>query len=306
MIVTAIMMVRNEQNILPISVGYLLNNVRVDRLIIADNGSTDSTVEILSRLSQIDGRVRWTDVAGPWHPAEVATGLAREAHRDGANWIIVNDADEFFFIEGRKFRDVFVSTNAGALILEVRNFAQWSWVHSDHLHATEKMVFSASPVGDLASARRRVEGGEISFLQIKYPPKLILRGSPSLVVHRGNHDADGVDGDRIRLPEAEVLHAPLRAREHLYARIANGKRVEEVGVSGDTSWHLRRFLQVAQDNNLDDEWRSNSTFFGSIGPPRRKRWLRVDLRLRRIARQQRSFAAKCAPEIAGVNLRSRS
>lgn len=224
MIVTAIMMVRNEQNILPISVGYLLNNVRVDRLIIADNGSTNSTVEILSRLSQIDGRVRWTDVAGPWHPAEVATGLAREAHRDGANWIIVNDADEFFFIEGRKFRDVFVSTNAGALILEVRNFAQWSWVHSDHLHATEKMVFSASPVGDLASARRRVEGGEISFLQIKYPPKLILRGSPSLVVHRGNHDADGVDGDRIQLPEAEVLHAPLRAREHLYARIANGKK----------------------------------------------------------------------------------
>ena len=102
MIVTAIMIVRNEQNILPISVGYLLNNVRVDRLIVADNGSTDSTVEILSRLSQIDARVRWTNVAGPWHQAEVATGLAREAYRDGANWIIVNDADEFFFHRGSK------------------------------------------------------------------------------------------------------------------------------------------------------------------------------------------------------------
>lgn len=293
MIVTAIMMVRNEQNILPISVGYLLNEVGVDRLIIADNGSTDLTLKILSRLSQMDARVRWTDVSGPYHQAEIVTELAREECRNGAHWIIPNDADEFFWIKGQRLRDVLSSTDAGILLFGVCQFVQWSRVQRDHLGAAEKMVFSVEPIGDVENGRRRVEESEISYLQARSEPKLILRSSSSLIIHKGNHQAEGFEGRKLRLPGTDVLHAGLRARDHLCARVVSGKRVQEVGVSGDTSWHLRRLVKVEQSGRMDEEWRANSVRFGRIGPAQRKKWLRLDLRLRRIARQQRAFGARC-------------
>ncbi len=95
------MLVRNEQNILPLSAGYLLHELNVDRLVIADNGSTDGTRTVLRRLASIDERVKWLDASGPYLQAEIVTGLAREAWRDGADWILPNDADEFFWFGGR-------------------------------------------------------------------------------------------------------------------------------------------------------------------------------------------------------------
>lgn len=292
----AVMMVRNEQCILPISVGHLLHGIGVDRLIIADNGSTDSTVPILRRISQIDVRVQWTDASGPYNQAETVTELAREAHRKGATWVIASDADEFCWVKNRNLRDVLSSTTAGALVLDVRNFIQWSWVREDHFRTLEKMVFSAHPVGEVANAKQLVESKEIAWLQAKCSRKFIVRSSSSLLIHKGNHNVDGVGGDFVEMPDAKVLHAPLRARDRLLARIEAGKRVEATGVTGDTSWHLRRLLLPAQINNLEDEWRANSTQLGLLGPPRRKSRLRLDMRLRRIARQQRAFQASCIPE----------
>jgi glycosyltransferase involved in cell wall biosynthesis len=289
---TAIMLVRNEQHILPITVGYLLSVLGVDRVVIADNGSTDSTPKILQRLSEADERCRWLDASGPYRQAEIVNELAREACHNGASWIIPNDADEFFWFGGRKFQDLHLSSKTGAVILEVRNFVQWYWVEKDHPHALETMFFSADPVGKVSNGQQLVAQGQIAFVQIKYPPKLMLRASLTTIIHKGNHDADVVVGDRVSLSDAEVLHAPLRARNGLYARMEKAQRVEELEVQGAQSWHLRRLLRIKSAVNIDDEWKANSTRFGRIGPADRRRRLLFDLRLRRIARTQHSFAGR--------------
>jgi len=291
-IVTAIMLVRNEQYVLPTTVGYLLAGLGVHRVVIADNGSTDSTPKILQRLSTADERVRWLDASGPFLQAEIMNELAREACHNGANWIIPNDADEFFWFGGRRFRDLDLSPKAGAVILGARNFVQWYWINKDHSHALETMIFSANPVGRNTNARELVEQEQIAAVQVECAPKLILRASLTTVLHKGNHDADGVAGDRVSLGDAEVLHAPLRARNGLDARMEHARRVEEVGVQGDTSWHLRRLLRIKEQARIEYEWKWNSTRFGEIGLPNRKSWLRFDLRLRRIARAQRSFSTR--------------
>jgi hypothetical protein len=151
------------------------------------------------------------------------------------------------------------------------------------------MLFSANPVGKESDSQQLVEQGQIAFVQIKYPPKLMLRASLTTIIHKGNHDADGVVGDRLRLTDAEVLHAPLRARDGLSARMEKAQRVEEIGVQGAQSWHLRRLLRIKEAESIDDEWKANSVRFGRIGPADRRRRPLLDLRLRRIARAQRSF-----------------
>lgn len=286
--VTAIMIARNEEHSLPISIGHLLNNLRVDQVIVAENGSTDATRAVLQRIAQIDGRVRWTDASGPFLQGEIVTDLARSAYREGARWILPVDADEFFVFGKQGFKGVEAAPGVDAFELDICNFVQFSWVKKDHPRALEKMVYSVVPIGAVEAARQLVENRDIAFVQIDYPRKLLLRGSHSLVIEKGNHGAR-IEGSRARLPQAQILHAPLRAADRMTQRRSTGRWLEG-RVTGDTSWHLRR-LQAYSDDQLIDEWNANSTYFGLVGPPGRKRRLLFDLRLRRIAISQRSFAA---------------
>jgi Glycosyl transferase family 2 len=112
------MLVRNEQYVLPVTVGYLLSVLGVDRVVIADNGSNDSTRKILQRLSEANERCRWLDASGPYLQTEIVNELAREACRNGTSWIIPNDADEFFWFGGRKLQNIHFSSKVGAVILE--------------------------------------------------------------------------------------------------------------------------------------------------------------------------------------------
>jgi hypothetical protein len=64
-----------------------------------------------------------------------------------------------------------------------------------------------------------VDAEEIAFVQILYPPKLILRRASTLTIHHGNHSADGVDGEWEKVTGMEILHAPIPAADKLYARV---------------------------------------------------------------------------------------
>ena len=53
-----------------------------------------------------DGRVKWTQDKGKYRQAEITTELAREAHSQGADWVIPIDADEFWYAPGDNLRSV--------------------------------------------------------------------------------------------------------------------------------------------------------------------------------------------------------
>jgi hypothetical protein len=302
--ITAVMLVRNEQNILPYSAAYLLYELQVDRLIIADNGSTDRTVTILRRLAATDERVRWTDASGVYLQSEIITGLARDAWRQGADWVLPNDADEFFWFRGKAFNTLSWPSQAGVLHLSMRNFIQGSWVAKDHPRSLETMIFSAEPVGTIVDAQALAESGTVAVSEVYWPHKLILRACEAMVVQKGNHTASAVEGDTVAVEDGAVLHAPLRGRDSLARRVDISSRLLPARSSGE-SWHLRRLPVIEAAGGLDAEWRANSTWCGRIGPAKNKRWLRLDLRLRRLALRHRHFARKLLEEGEAPNLAPR-
>ncbi|MFT8247046.1 glycosyltransferase family 2 protein [Roseomonas sp. BN140053] len=278
--VAAVMMVRNEANIIADCAAHLLHGLAVDRLLVADNGSTDGTPAILRRIAAGDRRVQVTSVPGHFSQPEVMNALIGQAVAGGADWILPNDADEFLWLRGTSLRALCAGSPAvGGYRLPVRNFVQLRGVARDHPGSLETMLFSARPQGSEGEAQALVTTSAIPFLRMHYPPKLLLRATAGLRLHRGQHRADGALGPLLPLRQGEMLHAPIRARDDLASRVEHGRRLRAVAPEPGTGWHLKRLLHL-DETGLQAEWDGNSVGFDRWRPAP---GFQLDLRLCRLA-----------------------
>lgn len=256
-------MVRNEADIIRVNVLHHLS-LGLDCLLIVDNGSTDGTDRELQRLSR-DRRVRWHRDDSPYRQSEIITGLARDAFRSGADWVLPLDADEFWWAPHGKFTDVLALSTAGAIRVEVVNFIQRGDRKRASPEALQYMTRRvASAIGPSERCQELVESRQIAFVEMMYPPKWISRASETIEIAAGNHEVSGVEGSYEDTDEIICLHAPLRSRSALEAKAEVGKRQEEAGWPDGMGWQGARFRRLQKEGGLDDEWAANSYVGDSI------------------------------------------
>jgi GT2 family glycosyltransferase len=281
--IVAISIVRNEADIFAINVRHHLD-AGIDSFLVVDNGSDDGTDRILADLGR-DRRVRWSRDSGPYRQAEIFTALAREAHRDGATWVVPIDADEFWCAPGGDLRKALENSPASALRAQVLNFVQ----RRDEIESSPDALLSmtrriALPIGPLEKVREMVESGKRSYVEMMYQPKWIFRPSATVEVAMGDHAVGGIEGSRADTDEIVCFHALLRSRASLEAKAEQGRRVEELGLDPNQGWHVRRWKRLAEADGLEKEWRANSyegDFLDVDGVPHK---LVFDPRLRNLVR----------------------
>jgi hypothetical protein len=278
--VAGVSLVRDEEDIVALNVLFHLS-IGIDEILVIDNGSSDSTPSILRRLAKRTGRVRWSTDSGTYRQHELTTGLARQAARDGADWIMVIDADEFWQPSGA-LKQILAGTTASVLMVPIVNFiqrrAQRTRTPDQLLHMTRRVE---NPVGPVANTRHLVESRSIAFVEMEYPPKCIARASDSMDVHPGNHKITGVEGPQEATDAVRCLHAPLRSFEVLQAKVEQGRRVEEARVFPPTGgWHVKRWRRLAREGELDAEWNANSYEGDALDVFGQPRTLAIDGRLR--------------------------
>jgi glycosyltransferase involved in cell wall biosynthesis len=276
--ITGITLVRDEADVLRVTLPHHLA-IGCDDILVLDNGSTDGTRRVLQRLSRRHP-IAWTADDGPYRQAELTTELAREAARQGADWIVPFDADEFWWSRDGSLRELLAATAAGALRASVVNFVQRRRQRRSARRALAHMTWRAEAVRSETPAQQLVEAGEIAFVEIDYPPKHVARASETIVISKGNHDVAGVPGPVEETTSLACLHAPLRSRAVLEAKAATAPRVEAEAPDPGLAWQTKRWGRLAAEGRLDAEWAANSESDGALDVYGMRRPLVADLTLR--------------------------
>jgi len=251
-------LVRSEADIIAVTLRYYLH-LGLEEILIIDNASFDGTDQILARLAQDDERIRWSRHEGEFKQAELLTGLARDAFRAGADWIVPFDADEFWYAPCRGFREVLNSSKAGALRAQVIHYIQ----AREQLEGSPEGLLTMTrraprPIGPPDLGRALVEKQEIGYVEAMYSPKWIIRASEDLQIGVGNHSGTHLAGAPETTIELLCLHAPIRSRDKLVRKATWSRRLESAGWAQEDGWHLRRAQRLVEENSIDLEWAANS------------------------------------------------
>jgi Glycosyl transferase family 2 len=227
------LLVRDEEELLASNLDYHLRQ-GVDFVLVTDHQSTDATSDILAEYEK-HGVVKVLHAEGAaLDQGGWVTRMARLAATDhGADWVLNNDADEFWWPLAGTLKDMLavIPQRYGQLAVPRHNFIPRPGDGAFWERMTIREAESHNLVGD------------------ELEPNGIHRAHPDVVVDHGNHWLAGPDlPPAPRLPLIEVLHFPIRTWEQFEhkvtragpAYLALGERGPEVGRDQLTLYDVHR------------------------------------------------------------------
>jgi Glycosyl transferase family 2 len=201
------LVVRNEVDILKANLDYHLAN-GVDFVIATDHGSTDGTLEILREYERLGVAEAISDVQSGHHQSRRVTHMVELARvRHGADWVINNDADEFWWPQVGSLRDVFaaIGDRYAQIAVPRRNF---------------RPLPDPAPGEPAVPFHQRLVYREASSPNLAHQPKVAHRPLEGIVVAPGNHWLSPPDLPRVPLQGLlEIFHFPMRSYEQFERKV---------------------------------------------------------------------------------------
>lgn len=219
---------RNEEDVLATNLAFHLAQ-GVDFFVITDHLSEDATPDII-RQFELAGLARGlTESSEGFGQAAWVTRMARlAADEHGADWVINNDADEFWWPTEGDLTSTFAELDASCDVVSARR-------HDFVPLATPRPPFHRSMVVRNAES--------YNVLGHPLPPKVAHRASADVVVGAGNHRVDLGPGARVADGPLEVFHFPFRTREQFIDKIVVGAAaVERDADAAPWEWATWRHL----------------------------------------------------------------
>jgi hypothetical protein len=206
--VAAIAMVKDECDIITRTVMNM--SFHVDAMIVADNGSTDGTRDLLDALADVV-RVPMFVLDDPqvgYEQSRKMTAMAHLAHtKYGASWIVPFDADEFWKSDNDRIADVLSS------------------VHPSQQHAEAALFDYVATGTDKAGIHDPIARIQWRRRNSAPLPKVACRWHEDMIIEMGNHGVSyrGYVPDPV-LPQFTIGHFPYRSPQQVITKIRNGAK----------------------------------------------------------------------------------
>ena len=201
------LLVRNEEDIIEANIEFHLHQ-GVDFVIATDNGSTDRTRDLLLRYANVGVLHLIDEPTDDYSQSSWVTRMARMAYQDfGADWVINNDADEFWWPHTGTLATALrgVDPPIGGVRVPRTNFLPLLSLDG---HFYESMVIR--------------DNRSVNSLGRSLSPKSCHRGAPDIVVSQGNHDVRRGVGTVAETDGMTIFHFPMRTYEQFERKIKLG------------------------------------------------------------------------------------
>lgn len=206
------LLVRDEADIIVANLEHHLT-AGVDHVYVTDNLSEDETRDLVSPYERAGVATVIDEHDDDYAQAKWVTRMALRAHRDGADWVINGDADEFWW----------AGESGSSLAVELGRLPF-------HVGVVAVERFDYPPVepergGPFWQRMVYRKAESRNALGRPLPPKVAHRATAHVSVAQGNHAVEGLeDRATVTAGTIEILHFPIRDERQFTRKIVNGGR----------------------------------------------------------------------------------
>lgn len=259
------LLVRDEADIIAANIRFHAN-LGVQLFIVTDNASVDGTRELLDELRK---EVEIIIIDEPAHTIDQDLWVTRMAHHvqqsGSADWIINNDADEFWLpssgslpdaIERQLLTGELPADKVGLLYCQRSNLiptreavGSAGYRFSDNVYRVQRTL-----THELEPAAAWHENGSDILIRT-LPGKVITRMRGLVSVDMGNHGANH-ELARVDTGQIQILHYPVRRFEQFERKVINyGQSLENnTRFAQNISRHLRYWYEQHLSGKLQEEY----------------------------------------------------
>lgn len=243
------LLVRDEADIIAQNLDFHLAQ-GVDHVVVIDNGSVDGTRDILAERER-EGPVTVLDEpAQDFSQGEWMTRAAVIARDQlGADWVLHNDADEFWLSPTGALKDQLRATSADALYCPRLNLS-FAWDDPSDAPWTERCIYRAlSPIPVPQLQDRMADPLPCPYFFLALPGKVVTRMTRFERIGQGNHNAFFEGEGRTEPGTIEVFHAPIRSVAQFRSKIVNGGEAyaRNAALPPIVGWHRRRWFRMLEE-----------------------------------------------------------
>lgn len=248
-------LVKNEIDILEANIRTHAK-LGVNAFAIMDNGSNDGTRELLSRLAH-EFDILILDEMGPYVQKKFMTKLAFAAKkRYNPDWIINNDADEFWIPNQENSLKDCLKFKGGILQIQRSNMIPpYASLVKDDVWADSK-----NEVRNQIQYRSSY-GKDTSILLGQASRKVITNPHGLIKINTGNHSAEHIAlWEKRELSSIHIYHYPIRSYNQFYKRAKTRKEVLDKDPNVKLGDHEKRWKKMFEDDTLKEEYENNFIF----------------------------------------------
>lgn len=251
-------MVRDEADVIEGTLRHMAGEV--DWLLVADNGSTDGTRDLLDKLADELPLTVIDDPEPAYYQSQKMSALAEQAAASGATWIVPFDADELWLAEDR-----------------LRNVLRQCPYQAATAQLFNHFATAIDPEGD--DPFRTIVWRQRDAAPL---PKVAFRWEPGAVIRQGNHSVDLPSSASTVAGLIQIRHFPYRSADQFIRKARNGAdayRATDLPVTEGAHWRAYGdLLDRYGEDTLGDVYREHFWFLSPtdsdlvLDPAPYRRW----------------------------------